>query len=79
MRQSLENWRIQTPTPDKIDFNLMVQQWAAQNGGLGAGNMSVLQNKKIVDTVTQAACPDVRQQAIEAFEVPDLGSALVGS
>ncbi|HEY5857605.1 MAG TPA: hypothetical protein VIW24_27135 [Aldersonia sp.] len=71
----LSNWRVQGPTLGKPGLNLLVQQWAAQNGNL---NIYVLRDRTIVDDATKSACPDVRQQAIDALEIPDLASGLVG-
>lgn len=71
----LSNWRVQGPTLGKPGLNLLVQQWAAQNGNL---NIDVLRDRTIVDDVTESACPEVRQQAIDALEIPDLASGLVG-
>jgi hypothetical protein len=78
MRPALSEWRVQTPTPDKVAFNIMVQQWAFSAGGLG-GNATALRDKSVVDRVTSRECPDVRQQAIEAIDVASLADALLGS
>lgn len=71
----LDNWRDQGPTVAKVSFNGTVQNWAARNEGL---NDEVIRDNSIVDTVTTQTCPEVRQQAIEILEVPDLASALAG-
>lgn len=47
-----------------------------RNGGL---NDLVVTDRSIVDTVTTQNCPDVRQQALEALDVPELASALTGA
>ncbi|MCP2317806.1 hypothetical protein APR12_003159 [Nocardia amikacinitolerans] len=70
----LDNWRDQGSTIAKTTFNGTVQNWAARNELTD----DVVQDKTIVDTVTTQTCPDVRQQALEVLEVPDLASALVG-
>ncbi|SLH44748.1 Uncharacterised protein [Mycobacteroides abscessus subsp. abscessus] len=64
IRPELSNFRVQG--------NLIVHPWGLQNG------IDVLNNKTVVDTATSKSCPDVRQQAIEALEVPDLATVVVG-
>jgi hypothetical protein len=75
MRPQLSNWRTYTTSVGKTGLNMLVQQWAAQNGGL---NLAVLKDRSIVDKATQSVCADVRDQTIKALEVPDLASALAG-
>jgi len=41
----LSNWRVQGPTLGKPGLNLLVQQWAAQNGNL---NIDVLRDPKVI-------------------------------
>lgn len=74
MRPELSNWRIQGPTIGRVGLNAMVHEWALTNGGI---NARVLADKPVVDRVTTETCPDVRQQAIEALNLPDLASGLV--
>ncbi|MFC9999812.1 hypothetical protein [Nocardia sp. NPDC127526] len=69
------NWRGQGSALAKVSFNGTVQNWAARNEGL---NDEVIQNKTIVDAATSGTCPDVRGQALEVLEAPDLASALAG-
>ncbi|WP_068269704.1 hypothetical protein [Aldersonia kunmingensis] len=71
----LSNWRIQGPTLGKPGLNIVVQTWAAQNGTI---NIEVLRNRALIDSVTTEHCPEVRQQAMELLEIPDLASGLVG-
>jgi len=71
----IDNWREQGSTVAKVTFNGTVQNWAARNDGL---NDDVIRDKNIVDEVTTKTCPDVRQQALDVLEVPDLASALIG-
>ncbi|MBF6190099.1 hypothetical protein [Nocardia implantans] len=73
IRPELSNWRIQGGTLGKIGLNALVHEWALRNGGI---NGAVLADKPIVDRVTVKACPDVRQQAVEALGIPDLASGL---
>lgn len=75
IQSDLDNWRDQGPTLAKVTFNGTVQNWAARNEGL---NDDVIRDKTIVDTVTTQTCPDVRQQALEALDVTELSSALLG-
>ncbi|MGW5227080.1 hypothetical protein ACWEP5_19275 [Nocardia niigatensis] len=72
MRPQLSDWRVQTPTLDKISLNATVIQWATQNGFL----LQLPGNRGLVDQVTTKACPDVRDQALSAIEIPDLASGL---
>ncbi|MCX5042633.1 hypothetical protein OG921_05540 [Aldersonia sp. NBC_00410] len=75
IQAELSNWRVQGPTLGKPGLNIVVQTWAAQNGLV---NIEVLRNRGLVDTITIAHCPDVRQEALELLEIPDLASGLVG-
>ncbi|MCP2278775.1 hypothetical protein [Nocardia amikacinitolerans] len=72
IRPELSNFRVQGPTLGRVGLNLIVHPWGLQNG------IDVLGNKAVVDTVTTKSCPDVRQQAIEALQTPDLASIIVG-
>ncbi|MEV6098740.1 hypothetical protein [Nocardia sp. NPDC051981] len=72
IRPQLSDWRVQTPTMDKISLNATVIQWATQNGLL----LQLPSNRGLVDQVTTKACPDVRDQALSAIEIPDLASGL---
>ncbi|MBD0324277.1 MAG: hypothetical protein ICV72_12965 [Aldersonia sp.] len=71
----LSNWRVQGSTIGRGGLNIVVQTWAAQNGTV---NIDVLRDRAMVDNITVANCPDVRQQAIELLAIPDLASGLVG-
>lgn len=75
MRPQLPNWRTYTTGLGKAGLNMVVQQWAAENGGL---NIAVLKDRSMVDKATHESCADVREQTIKALEVPDLASALAG-
>ncbi|MGK8488153.1 hypothetical protein [Nocardia asiatica] len=74
IQPELDNWRDQGSTVAKVSFNGTVQNWAARNELTD----DVIKDKTIVDTVTTQTCPDVRQQALEVLDVPDLASGLVG-
>lgn len=71
----LSDWRVQGPTLGKPGLNILVQTWAAQNGVI---NAKVVQDRAIIDRITSENCADTRQQAIEALDIPDLASGLVG-
>ncbi|MEV6324023.1 hypothetical protein AB0M45_22940 [Nocardia sp. NPDC051787] len=75
MRADLDNWRDQGTTIAKVSFNGTAHNWAVRNGGL---NDLIVTDRSVVDTATTQNCPDVRQQALEALDVPDLASALAG-
>ncbi|MEU4317220.1 hypothetical protein AB0F85_02375 [Nocardia fluminea] len=75
MAPDLDNWRAQGVNVARVSFNATVQNWAVRSGGI---NVAVARNREVIDTVTQQHCADVRQQAIQALDVPDLASALAG-
>ncbi|NIL79720.1 hypothetical protein [Rhodococcoides kroppenstedtii] len=74
LEAQLSNWRTQGPTLGRGGLNILVQTWAAQYGL----NAAVVQNRAIVDDATEETCGDVRSQAIDLLEIPDLASGLVG-
>lgn len=69
----LSDWRVQGPTLGKVALNIAVHEWAATNGGI---NMAVLADKSVVDRITTQRCSDVRDQALEALQLPDLASGI---
>lgn len=71
----IDNWRDQGPIVARVSFNGTVQNWAARNDGL---NDEIIADNAIVDSVTTRTCPDVRSQALEVLDVPDLAAALAG-
>ncbi|KAA0023188.1 hypothetical protein FOY51_11305 [Antrihabitans cavernicola] len=71
----LSDWRVQGPTLGKPGLNILVQTWAAQNGLI---NAQIVRDRTIIDKITTDNCADTRQQAIEALNIPDLASGLVG-
>ncbi|MFD3427039.1 hypothetical protein [Nocardia fluminea] len=75
MAPDLDNWRAQGVNVARVSFNATVQNWAVRSGGI---NVAVARNREVIDTVTQQHCADVRQQAVQALDVPDLASALAG-
>ena len=74
---TLSDWRVQGPTLGTPALNLLVQEWAFANGGLEL-NARIVRDRGIPDAITTATCPDSRRQAIEALNLPDLASGLVG-
>ena len=74
LEAQLSNWRTQGPTLGRGGLNILVQTWAAQYGL----NAAVVQNRALVDDATEETCGDVRSQAIDLLEIPDLASGLVG-
>ena len=75
LSRQLSDWRVQGPTLGKPGLNILVQTWAAQNGVI---NADVVRDRSIIDKVTSQKCADTRQQAIEALNIPDLASGLLG-
>jgi hypothetical protein len=71
----LQSWRTYTPTIGKTGLNGLVGTWIAKNNLNG---LDFLQDRARIDAITTAACPDIRQQAITALEIPDLASGLIG-
>ncbi|WP_406230657.1 hypothetical protein [Nocardia sp. NBC_01009] len=75
IRPEAGTWRDEGTMLGKISFNGTVHNWAARNGGL---NDVVIADRKIIDTITLEHCPDVRQQVLDALDIPDLASGLAG-
>jgi hypothetical protein len=75
MQPEVGKWRDEGNVLAKISFNGTVHNWAARNGGL---NDVVITDRKIIDTITLEHCPDVRQQVLDALNIPDLASGLAG-
>lgn len=71
---ALPDWRIQTPSLTKPALNVLVQGWALQYGVTA----QVINDRKIIDDITQTHCPDVRTEALTALELPDFASGLIG-
>ncbi|NEW39769.1 hypothetical protein GV794_28280 [Nocardia cyriacigeorgica] len=75
MRADIGTWQEQGTTVARVTFNGTVHNWAAQNEGI---NVVIIRDRSIVDTVTIQNCPDVRDQALDALDLSDLASGLVG-
>ncbi|WP_280422328.1 hypothetical protein [Nocardia carnea] len=74
LEPELSNWRVQGPTIGRIGLNLMAHEWALTNG---VGNTQLLGDTAVVDRATSATCPDVRTQALEALELPELAAGVL--
>ncbi|WP_067903967.1 hypothetical protein [Nocardia vaccinii] len=71
----IDEWRKQSSAARKADFNLIVHDWAARNGGL---NTQVIADRAVVDRITTQNCPDTRRQALDALRISTLADGLVG-
>lgn len=71
----LDTWRDQGHAVARVSFNATVHNWALRSGGI---NAAVTRNRSVVDDVTSGQCPEVRDQALQVLDVPDLASALAG-
>lgn len=69
----LSDWRVQGPTLGRVALNITVHEWAAQNGGI---NLAVLGDKSSVDRITTKTCSGVRDEALQALELPDFASGI---
>lgn len=76
IKPQLSDWRVQGPTLGGTALNITVHQWALGNGGL-AMSARVLTDKAMVDRITIKNCPDIRTQAIQALNLPDLASGIL--
>ncbi|MBM4640001.1 hypothetical protein GS448_07615 [Rhodococcus hoagii] len=73
--EQLQNWRTYTPTIGKGGLNTVVISWATTNG---VDLLKLAGDRRQVDAITSAQCPQVRDGALYALEIPDLASALIG-
>ncbi|WP_433605210.1 hypothetical protein [Prescottella agglutinans] len=71
----LQNWRTYTPTIGKGGLNTVVVSWATANG---MDLLKLAGDRGQIDTITSAQCPQVRQGALEALEIQNLASGLIG-
>lgn len=71
----LQNWRTYTPTIGKGGLNTVVISWATANG---VDLLKLAGDRAQIDTITTAQCPQVRDGALYALEIPNLASALIG-
>lgn len=75
MEAELQNWRTVTPTLGKGALNLLIGSWASQNG---INLIDLAAHRDRVDTSMAASCPEIRDGALYALEIPDLASGMVG-
>ncbi|MDI9919139.1 hypothetical protein [Rhodococcus sp. IEGM 1379] len=75
MEAELQNWRTVTPTLGKGGLNILVGSWATANG---INLLDLAQHRDRIDTAMAASCPQVRDGALYALEIPDLASGMVG-
>ncbi|MBO0855290.1 MAG: hypothetical protein J2P18_16185 [Nocardia sp.] len=73
LRPQLSDWRVQGPSLGRVALNITVHQWAAGNGGF---NLTMLGDKGMIDRLTTQHCSDVRDQALQALELPDLAAGI---
>ncbi|MDN5758950.1 MAG: hypothetical protein L0H59_10520 [Tomitella sp.] len=71
----LQSMRTYTITPGKVTLNGVVMTWAAENG---VDLVDLARHRDKIDRILEAQCPDVRDGATSALEIPDVASALVG-
>ena len=75
MEGELQSWRTYTPSMSKPGLNLLVGEWPATNG---IDLIALAGDRARIDEITTTQCPDVRDEALRALEIPDFASALVG-
>ncbi|MFE3099036.1 hypothetical protein [Nocardia tengchongensis] len=75
IRPEVDKWRAEDAAEARLKFNVTVQDWALRNNGV---NIAVMRNRAVIDQTTLAACPDVREAAVQAIRLPDLASGLAG-
>lgn len=73
--EQLQSWRTYTPTIGKGGLNTVVISWATANG---IDLLKLAGDRAQIDTITTAQCPQVRDGALYALEIPNLASALIG-
>ncbi|NLG55941.1 MAG: hypothetical protein GX542_09900 [Rhodococcus sp.] len=71
----LQSWRTYTPTIGKTGLNGVIVTWIAQHG---LNPIEFAQDRARIDAITNNECPEVRQGAIDALDIPDLASGLIG-
>lgn len=71
----LQSWRTYTPSMNKPGLNLLVGEWGAAHG---VDLIALAGDRGRIDEITAAQCPDIRDEALKALEIPDFASALVG-
>lgn len=75
LEAQLSPWRTYTPSVGRGGLNILVGEWAGANG---LDLLAVAGDRARIDTITSDQCPEVREEAITALQIPDLASGLVG-
>ncbi|MGA4691576.1 hypothetical protein ACPCXD_15055 [Rhodococcus sp. AB351] len=75
LEDQLSNWRTYTPSVGRGGLNILVGEWGAANG---VDLVALAGDRGRIDAATSAQCPEVREEAVQALEIPDLASGLVG-
>ena len=75
LEAQLSPWRTYTPSVGRGGLNILVGEWAGANG---LDLLAVAGDRAQIDTITSEQCPEVREEAITALEIPDFASGLVG-
>ena len=75
LEAQLSPWRTYTPSVGRGGLNILVGEWAGANG---LDLLAVVGDRAQIDTITSEQCPEVREEAITALEIPDFASGLVG-
>ncbi|MFI6871743.1 hypothetical protein [Nocardia sp. NPDC050406] len=71
----ISTWRDQGPALGKVAFNGTVHNWALRNSGV---NAAVANDRAVVDQITTAQCPDVREEAMRVLQIDSLADGLAG-
>jgi hypothetical protein len=74
-RPQLSDMRVQGPTLGKVALNIGVHDWALRNGGPNL-SMQILGDKAMIDQIMQKRCADVRDQLLQALEIPNLAAGI---
>jgi len=74
LRPELDNWKTQGTVAGRVTFNATVHNWAIRTGEAD----DIHEDRTLLDTVTTKQCPDIRNQTLEALNIPDLSAALLG-
>lgn len=73
--EQLQSWRTYTPTIGKGGLNTVVVTWATSNG---MNLIELAGDRDRIDAITTAQCPQVRDGALYALELPTLAAGLIG-
>ncbi|CAM3239814.1 Lipoprotein [Prescottella defluvii] len=71
----LQSWRTYTPSIGKAGLNTVVVTWATANG---MNLVELAGDRGRIDAITTAQCPQVRDGALYALELPTLAAGLIG-